>query len=83
MGARLFSSRAFNQDASKAKRAARFGPVVITERGRASHVLLTIEGYLRLGGGRPSIVEQLGMEGPGIEFEPPKAGRLSRRAELS
>jgi len=37
------SSRQFNQDASKAKRAALAGPVIITDRGRPAHVLLTFE----------------------------------------
>ena len=34
------SSRDFNQDVSKAKRAAEAGPVVITDRGRPAFVLL-------------------------------------------
>ena len=36
------SGRQFNQDASGAKRAAADGPVFITDRGRPSHVLMTI-----------------------------------------
>lgn len=44
------SSRRFNQDPSDAKRAAEAGPVLITHRGEASHVLLTIEDYRRLTG---------------------------------
>jgi prevent-host-death family protein len=39
------SSREFNQDASKAKRAAQTGSVIITDRGRPAHVLLTFENY--------------------------------------
>ena len=39
------SSREFNQDTSRAKRAAKRGPVFITDRGRPSHVLLTAEEY--------------------------------------
>jgi prevent-host-death family protein len=42
------SSREFNQDASGAKRAASKGPVIITDRGRPAHVLLTIEAYRKL-----------------------------------
>lgn len=42
------SSRQFNQDTSRAKRAAETGPVYITDRGRPAHVLLTIEEYERL-----------------------------------
>lgn len=55
------SSRQFNQDASKIKRAAEDGPVIITDRGRPAHVLLTIENYQRLIGGAPSIVDLLAM----------------------
>lgn len=44
------SSREFNQDTSKAKRAAKKGPVFITDRGRPSHVLLTAEEYERITG---------------------------------
>ncbi|MFM7237190.1 MAG: type II toxin-antitoxin system prevent-host-death family antitoxin, partial [Cyanobium sp.] len=39
------TSRAFNQDAAGAKRAATRGPVFITDRGRPAHVLLSIEEY--------------------------------------
>ncbi len=39
------SSREFNQDVGRAKRAARSGPVVITDRGRPAHVLLSFEEY--------------------------------------
>ncbi|MGH6956979.1 MAG: type II toxin-antitoxin system Phd/YefM family antitoxin [Caulobacteraceae bacterium] len=42
------SAREFSQDASKAKREAKRGPVIITDRGRPSHVLLTYEDYERL-----------------------------------
>jgi prevent-host-death family protein len=44
------SSREFNQDSSKAKRAAESGPVIITDRGRPAHVLLTFETYRKLAG---------------------------------
>ena len=37
------TSRAFNQDASGAKRAASQGPVFITDRGRPGHVLLPVQ----------------------------------------
>ena len=39
------SSREFNQDASRAKKATKDGPVFITDRGRPAHVLLSIEEY--------------------------------------
>lgn len=42
------TSREFNRDVSAAKRAAAKGPVVITDNGRPSHVLMTIADYQRL-----------------------------------
>jgi prevent-host-death family protein len=51
------SSREFNQDSAGAKKAAKNGPVFITDRGRPAHVLLSIEDYLRLAGGAADIVE--------------------------
>lgn len=60
------SSREFNQHTSRAKNAARSGPVIITERGRPAHVLLTFEEYQRLAGAKGSIIEQLGLP-PGVE----------------
>ena len=79
------SSREFNQDTSKAKRAARRGPVFITVRGRLSHVLLTAEEYQRITGGKKSIVDLLGMPEAGeIEFEPPRlTGKLQEPEKLS
>jgi prevent-host-death family protein len=59
------SSRQFNQDASKAKKAAKAGPVIITDRGRPAHVLLTFDEYKRISGGRTKIADLLAM--PGIE----------------
>ena len=68
------SSREFNQDASRAKKAANDGPVFITDRGKPAHVLLSIEDYRRLAGGHRKIVDALAM--PGVEdipFDPPRA----------
>ncbi len=80
----VMTSREFNQDTSGAKRAAEEGPVFITDRGRPAHVLLSIEEYQRLTGGRGSIVDQLAMPGvEDIEFEAPRLGSISRPAELS
>ena len=42
------SSREFNQDTSRAKKAASEGPVFITDRGKPAHVLLSIEDYQRI-----------------------------------
>jgi len=77
------SSREFNQDTSKAKKAAKDGPVFITDRGRPAHVLLSIDDYRRLTGEAASIVDMLAMPGAeDIDFQPPRAGRLARAARL-
>lgn len=60
------SSREFNQETGRAKKAARNGPVFITDRGRPAHVLLTYEEYQRLVSGPGGIIEMLGQP-PGIE----------------
>jgi prevent-host-death family protein len=78
------SSREFNQDTSKAKRAARRGPVFITDRGRPSHVLLTVEEYQKLTKGQKSIVDLLAMpESEKIDFEPPRLNKLHEVPDLS
>jgi len=78
------SSREFNQDAARAKRAARDGPVFITDRGKPALVLLSIEDYRRLAGSGRSIVEQLSMPDDDIDFEPGRLeGPLMRPADFS
>ena len=73
MATTTMSSREFNRDARKAKEAASSGPVFITNRGRLSHVLLTIEEYRQITGRRESIVELLAMPGANaVEFAAPK-----------
>jgi len=74
------TSREFNQDTSRAKKAARKGPVFITDRGRPAHVLLTIEDYRRIAGGHLSLRDALAQTGPqaDFEFDPPRA-RISLR----
>lgn len=67
------SSREFNQDASGAKKAAKRGPVFITDRGRPAHVLLSIEEYTRLTGNQPGIAQLLAMPSADeVEFDPPR-----------
>ncbi len=85
MSITTLSSREFNHDTSRAKKAARNGPVFITDRGRPAHVLLTIEEYQRLTGGQANIADLLAMpETADIDFEPPKLeGGLYRPADLS
>ncbi|WP_342150135.1 type II toxin-antitoxin system Phd/YefM family antitoxin [Methylorubrum sp. SB2] len=55
------TSRELNQDVTRAKKAAADGPVVITDRGRPSHVLLSFEEYRRLTGQKRNIADALAM----------------------
>ena len=67
------SSREFNQDTSRAKKAASDGPVFITDRGRPAHVLLSIENYRRITGEHRKIADALAMpDVADIEFDPPR-----------
>jgi prevent-host-death family protein len=79
------SSREFNQEASRVKRATANGPVFITDRGQPSHVLLTIEEYLKITDKKESIVELLAMpETADIDFEPPRLNKeLYKPTDLS
>jgi len=79
------SSREFNQDTGRAKKAAKKGPVFITDRGRPSHVLLTVEEYDRLTGEQKSVADLLAMpEAAEIEFEPPRLqGNVHKPVDLS
>jgi prevent-host-death family protein len=75
MAITTLSSREFNQDAGRAKRAASKGPVFITDRGRPAHVLLSIKEYQQITNKQKSILDQLAMpEAAEIEFEPPRLG---------
>ena len=78
------SSREFNQDSSRAKKAAQQGPVFITDRGRPAHVLLTIDQYRQLTGQGENIIDLLAMPGAEeVEFEPARADLIFRPADLS
>lgn len=78
------SSREFNQAASEAKRAANKGPVFITDRGRPAHVLMSIELYQQLTGGRQKIADLLAMPGvENLELEIPRLPDLGRAADFS
>ncbi len=84
MSITTISSREFNQDAGGAKKAAERGPVIITDRGRPAHVLLSFEDYQKLVGGGRSLLQALAMprEGEDIEFDPPKMDLVTRPADL-
>jgi len=84
MAIKTLSSREFNQNASDAKKAARKGPVFITDRGRPAHVLLSIEEYRRITGGRLKIADMLAMPGTqDADLEIPQLRDLPRPAKLA
>ena len=68
------TSRELNQDVTRAKKASKNGPVVITDRGKPAHVLLSIEEYRQLTGQRRNIADALALpDTADIAFEPPRA----------
>jgi prevent-host-death family protein len=67
------TSREANQNFSRAKRAAKKGPVIITERGKPAQLLMSYEEYRRLTGKAPSILDLLAMPGADdVELELPE-----------
>ncbi len=75
-----FTSREFNQDVGKAKRAAQAGPVFITDRGRPSHVLMSFDTFRQMSGQGESIVDLLALpEGADPAFEPAPSTAWNRR----
>ena len=69
------SSREFNQNTSRAKKATREGPVFITDRGRPAHVLLSMTEYQKITHNRQNIADLLALPEEDIfDFEPPRVG---------
>jgi PHD/YefM family antitoxin component YafN of YafNO toxin-antitoxin module len=84
------TSREFDCDRGAAREAARNEPVFITNDGRPTHVLLTMEDYERLtgrtsasAGDTMSLAEAVAQdEGADLEFKPPHFGSLSKPADF-
>ena len=78
------TSREFNQDVSRAKRAAAAGPVFVTDRGRPSLVLVTYEDWLLLSGKSTTIAEALTgtLDAAEIDFDPVPDRTLAAVAEF-
>lgn len=84
MSITTLSSRELNHDVSRAKKAAKRGPVVITDRGKPSHVLITYSEFERLTGKRRNLVDALSMPGLStIELDPPRAEIAPREVDLT
>ncbi|MEZ4222332.1 MAG: type II toxin-antitoxin system prevent-host-death family antitoxin [Polyangiaceae bacterium] len=78
------TSREFNQQTARAKRAAMEGAVVITHRGRPSHVLVSYEVYCELTEASGSLVEILGRPHgiADVSFSPPRSRERATAATL-
>ncbi|WP_173157392.1 type II toxin-antitoxin system prevent-host-death family antitoxin [Brevibacterium permense] len=73
------SSREFNRDVSAAKRAARHGPVTITEHGRRTHVLLTADEYDQLSGRSDLVGDALVIHDDDSDLDLPHRSQRSLR----
>jgi PHD/YefM family antitoxin component YafN of YafNO toxin-antitoxin module len=83
MNITTLSSREFNQHASEAKKRALVSPVFITDRGKPSHVLLSIDEYNRITG-QPKIADLLAMPGADeVELTISKPADAGRAADFS
>ena len=76
---KAIGSREFNQDVSHAKRLARIEPVVVTDRGRPTHVLLSIEAFRKLSGQQETIVDLLAIPEGAIDEPDSRADWAPRR----
>lgn len=63
------TSQAFNHNPTAVKRSANKEPVRITERGKVSHVLLSISDYEAITGQSQNIVDMLAMSGDSIDHK--------------
>ena len=57
------TSRSLTRNVARAKKAAKFGPVFITDHGKPAHVLLSVADYRQLAGQGRSLIEALSMTG--------------------
>ena len=75
-----FTSREFNQDVSQAKRIAVYEPVFVTDRGRPTHVLVSIDAYHQLLGPAETLVDRLAAnEAVVVDFDWRSSGPWVRR----
>ena len=75
------TARAFNQDPNAALLATSKGPVIITDRGEPTHVLLSIGDYRRLLADARSFVDWLSVD-DGLDLEPDRLEVEPRTLEL-
>jgi len=79
------SSREFNHDTARAKRESLRHPVVITDRGVPTHVLMSHAEFVRLTNHDSDFLRQLGKpEGVAdIELSPPRITETGQAADFS
>jgi len=78
------SGRELNQDLGRAKRATRVGPVIITDRGRPAHVLMSFDEYKRLTGKTRTLGDMLAAPGSeDVDLPLPARTEHARSVDLS
>lgn len=66
---RTYSSRDFNQDIAGAKRDAREGPVIVTDRGEPAFVLMTHAHYAAMARHRKTLLDLCADPDPETDFD--------------
>ena len=78
------SGRELNQDLGRAKRATKDGPVIITDRGRPAHVLLSFDEYKRLTGKMRTLGDMLAAPGAEhVDLSLPQRTERAKTVDLS
>ena len=78
------SGRELNHDLGRAKRAAKDGPVIITDRGRPAHVLLSFDEYKRLTGKMRTLGDMLAAPGAeDVDLLLPQRTERAKTVDLS
>lgn len=78
-------AQAFNQNPSAAKRAAKLGPVVITEHGRKTPVLMSFEAFSEFSQNaapRRTLLDLAYPESETLDLEIDRGGDFGREIEL-
>lgn len=79
----MLTSREFNQDSSRAKKLSEKEPVIITNRGKPAHVLMSFDQYNKLLNQQSLVTDLLGMD-EDVDFEPEKLkSSLIKTVDLS
>lgn len=83
MAKKQFSSREFNREPGRIKRAAKDGTVIITERGEPTLAVISWADYCALKSPSPSLLERLSVPGlSAIALETKRSITVPRAAEF-